>query len=89
MPATVRRFGAAPSPANLTENQPNKTEISRFAASRQAWNLILWPSSCYTHPPQRKEQKHLIESAEKEVEPIILAANYVKAGIAQHPETGT
>lgn len=41
------------------------------------------------HPPQRKEQKHLIESAKKEVEPVILAANCVKVGIAQGPETGT
>lgn len=41
------------------------------------------------HSPQRKEQKHLTESAKREVESIILAANHVKVGVAQHPETGT
>lgn len=33
LPAPARKFGAAPSPASLTESQPNKTEISSFTAA--------------------------------------------------------
>lgn len=53
--AAARRFGAAPSPASLTESQPNKTEISSFAAAaaRQAGTL---PCSQAAATPTTKER---------------------------------